>query len=423
VADFYICLDPHTASGNFAQDLADGKWLRLTSLNDATSMVVDPVGGISSTTVQSALEELDAEKQPLDTLLTNIAGLSMVADRFIYGTGTDTVALATITAAARTLLDDTTVSAMLTTLGGLPLAGGTMTGDIVLAGDPSAALHPASKQYVDSAVNGVSANATRQTIMSGPVSSTTGLPSLFPASASGLSLTAQNVSTTAPLVVFAAGGFSTTGARNRIASATSNPTWQNLTDSATNYLYADIDANGDLSYGSTTTAPTYQWGGTYSTTSGAYTFNIAEMTMKVGNGSTASQVYRVFVGEAVTSGGNVTSTRAYAYGGVYDSGWTTTLSNAGVSVSHNIGADPSLYLSRYVVQCVTTDLNWAVGDTLVNAIMNSSVTEGAVPVYATRNGGGIPAIASHLAVDKTATTNAALTVAKWKYKFVFERGW
>lgn len=33
----------------------------------------------------------------------------------------------------------------------LPLAGGTMTGDITLAGDPDAALKPATKQYVDAA--------------------------------------------------------------------------------------------------------------------------------------------------------------------------------------------------------------------------------------------------------------------------------
>jgi len=31
----------------------------------------------------------------------------------------------------------------------LPLAGGTMTGDIILAGNPDAALKPATKQYVD----------------------------------------------------------------------------------------------------------------------------------------------------------------------------------------------------------------------------------------------------------------------------------
>jgi hypothetical protein len=38
-----------------------------------------------------------------------------------------------------------------TSSGFLPLAGGTMTGDIVLAHDPPAALNPATKQYVDAA--------------------------------------------------------------------------------------------------------------------------------------------------------------------------------------------------------------------------------------------------------------------------------
>lgn len=37
----------------------------------------------------------------------------------------------------------------------LPLAGGTMTGTLTLAGDPSANLHAATKQYVDNAVKSV----------------------------------------------------------------------------------------------------------------------------------------------------------------------------------------------------------------------------------------------------------------------------
>ena len=41
----------------------------------------------------------------------------MVADRYIYGTGTDTVTLGTITTAGRALIDDADASAQLTTLG------------------------------------------------------------------------------------------------------------------------------------------------------------------------------------------------------------------------------------------------------------------------------------------------------------------
>jgi hypothetical protein len=39
----------------------------------------------------------------------------------------------------------------------LPLAGGTLTGDLILAGDPTAALEAATKQYVDNAATGVDA--------------------------------------------------------------------------------------------------------------------------------------------------------------------------------------------------------------------------------------------------------------------------
>jgi hypothetical protein len=55
--------------------------------------------------------------QAFDALLTSIAGLAMIADRYIYGTGTDTVTLGTITTAGRALLDDAAATDQLTTLG------------------------------------------------------------------------------------------------------------------------------------------------------------------------------------------------------------------------------------------------------------------------------------------------------------------
>ena len=55
--------------------------------------------------------------QAFNTLLAAIAGLSMVADRLIYGTGASAVALATLTAFARTLLDDADNTTARATLG------------------------------------------------------------------------------------------------------------------------------------------------------------------------------------------------------------------------------------------------------------------------------------------------------------------
>lgn len=106
-----------------------------------------PAGGIAATDVQTALNELDTEKQPLDATLTALAALVTVADRLIYATGADAFALTTFTAFARTLLDDVDAAASRTTLGlgtmatqaasGVAITGGAVDGTPVGATTPS----------------------------------------------------------------------------------------------------------------------------------------------------------------------------------------------------------------------------------------------------------------------------------------------
>lgn len=61
-----------------------------------------------------------AGKQPVDPTLTAFAGLTGGADKLAYFTGTDVLAQATLTAFARTLLDDADQAAMRATLGVVP---------------------------------------------------------------------------------------------------------------------------------------------------------------------------------------------------------------------------------------------------------------------------------------------------------------
>lgn len=89
----------------------------------ASEIVNVPSGNLAAIDVQSALNELQTDinnRQPTDALLTAISDLTTSADKYIYTTGTDTVALGTITSFARSLLDDTGTAQAQATLGLTP---------------------------------------------------------------------------------------------------------------------------------------------------------------------------------------------------------------------------------------------------------------------------------------------------------------
>lgn len=258
----------------------------------------------------------------------------------------------------------------------------------------------------------------RQTVTRGPLS--TGAPNVL-ATVSGLALSTSNVAAAAPLVVRASNGDA-----ERWGWATGNVSFGTLTNTATNYLFVTVGVDGLLTGGKTTLVPIYQESGTPSTTSGQFTFNYGEMKGYLGNGLSADEVFMVFVGEAVTSGGNVTAVTAYAYNGRYDSGYTATLPTGGTGVTknHNIGVVP--LWTDFRAQNTTTDAGWAVGEEISIANMTGyNGTSDTAPVLGagaktmTVNTSGNP----YYVLNKSSGVSAALTLASWKYRMIADRGW
>lgn len=81
--------------------------------------------------------------------------------------GSATSAASSATAAAGSAAD--AANSAVATHGALPLSGGTMTGQIILAGDPINTLGAASKQYVDARVGGTGFLPTSGGTMTGPI--------------------------------------------------------------------------------------------------------------------------------------------------------------------------------------------------------------------------------------------------------------
>lgn len=259
----------------------------------------------------------------------------------------------------------------------------------------------------------------RQTVLAGAVDSS-GYANFLSA---GTGLSVNVAATSTPIRLTAANGFDAYGAVNRIGSITADTTISSLTDNTTNYLYADIAADGSVTLGKTTLAPVYQWGGTYSTTSGQFTFNIQEMVGKVGNGSAAVQTYRVFIGEAVTSSGSVTSAKTYALAGRYDSGWINTIPSGVATQQHNLGYT-TLLRTNIQIKCLSTDQGWDAGDILDGLLTYGGGWSPIVVGITSSTTSQFLGTGSSGGWHKAGTSGPlSFTLASWAYRININRGW
>lgn len=260
------------------------------------------------------------------------------------------------------------------------------------------------------------AAAVRQTVLNGTVDSS-GLPN-FGGSTGSTTVTQANT-----LTVAAANGFNISGAVDRIGQKT-NPSWTGLSTNGTMYLGVTVNSDGTLTEFSTTLAPVYQWGGTFSVTNNQRTFNIQQMQMQVGNGSTASQSYDVFVGEVTVAGGVVTAITWYALMARYDTGYSGNIPAASTrtSYNHNLGIVPKV--SRLMLKCGTAEQNFSIGDEITPSLGGATVGQGQV-LQATTKTIAWTTGSSNSVVVNNATTGAltALTSGNWTVRMIAERGW
>ena len=275
---------------------------------------------------------------------------------------------------------------------------------------------------------------TRQCVLSCSCDGTTGLPN-YMTGIGGTAISFQNCDTTALVIAFAY-GYDSSGAVDYVATVSTNTSsvWTGLNGvSTTYYLYVDRDiSTGALTYGKTTTRPTYGHGAA-STTSGDNTYVIPLGKMYLGaGGGVANAVQRVFLGEAATGGGStITSITPYMPQGVFKIGADLNLgatnNNTTYTATHQLGLTPRQF--KWVLVCGTADLGYAVGDEVDATSLTTStglysvISQGADATTAfliTPFGTYPQAILFH----KTAYTVAAvITPGSWKMRCYAWRGW
>lgn len=261
----------------------------------------------------------------------------------------------------------------------------------------------------------------RQSINSAPVDAN-GYTALG-GSTGSTTVTTTAISATAPIVVNAAAGVSTTGALgDRTGFSSSNISWTGLNVNGTMQLSVDVSATGALTPFSGTLLTTYQQGGTFSIVNGQHTFNWGVMNQTVGNGTQAVQSYRVAVGEVTVAGGVVTAITWYALNGLsFVELVVIGTHSTPYSLAHNIGIDV-LIVTPYM-RCKTAEIGYSVGDKvfMMNMDGNGSVGYGGLSTSWTRN--VIVAVmgAADTWANKSTGAEVNMNLANWSYGAIAKR--
>jgi hypothetical protein len=131
----------------------------ITSLSDSTSTVSSTVAA-TSTAVKAAYDLANTANGTANTGVSNAATAQSTANTAVSNAATAQSTANTAVSNAATA-QSAANAAQTTANAALARSGGTMTGTLILAADPTSALHSATKQYVDNRVQIFNSAGTR----------------------------------------------------------------------------------------------------------------------------------------------------------------------------------------------------------------------------------------------------------------------
>ena len=276
------------------------------------------------------------------------------------------------------------------------------------------------KAYVDANV-GVPADIV-QTVLSAKV--TSGLPAFIEDPDDGLHVHIVTDTGDSPIIISFAAGFGNNGQISHIGVIDADTYIAGLTDDATNFLYAERNiSTAAITLGKGIVAPVKQ--NTAPThAAGLYWYNMPEKKVYLSNGSdTWTEKQVVFIGEAVTSGGEVTSVVNYALRGQYVGAWAAMPStNSAISHNHNIGTNDLIETDLELLCVSTGEVGYVVGDIVKGSVGHN--TEKWTPSYLLqRNTISFFIVNTMLlgAFSRTDGQPTVLTPAFWNYRLTASR--
>ena len=205
-----------------------------------------------------------------------------------------------------------------------------------------------------------------QTVLTGRISTLTGLSNFLEKSTDGNYLKLVSSSGSIVSIAFSA-GFSTDGFPLdyiKVFSSQQNCTEWGSTSDGTYYVYVERNSSdGSTTCGQSTIAPLYDYQKSTAGIANTHSYIIPERKMYYDDGSSWVNKQRVFVGEYVCTAGAVSSASivTYALRGNFASSWIAMPGAAGsITWSHNLGLRPEIVNAR--LKCIVAESGYSTGD-------------------------------------------------------------